>query len=215
MEADFAAVMQELSVQAAGTEDTRVASGISVLISGMHSLGQRLEALEETVMRKFEAAQFQRIEQQLTAIRDTESVNHKLFDSLHAELNSYRDNFVRDSLQKPVIRDLLLLFDDLSRVVAEAEVPPQLRQNLENVLHFVIEIFHRLEVTEMEQHDTVDRALHKVVSMETTDVPEENGRIVTRLRRGFLWQGKILRPEEVIAKRFAAPSVAAPAGGEA
>ena len=37
------------------------------------------------------------LEEQLAAIRDTEKVNQKLFDSLHQELVSYRDNFVRDS----------------------------------------------------------------------------------------------------------------------
>ena len=50
----------------------------------------------------------------MSAIRESETVNQKLFDSLHEELISYRDNFVRDSLQKPFIRDLLVLFDDLS-----------------------------------------------------------------------------------------------------
>ena len=207
IEADFAAVMQDLAVEAAGAEDARIASGISVLISGMHALGQRLEALEETVVLKFEAAQFQKIEQQLAAIRETESVNQKLFDSLHTELISYRDNFVRDSLQKPVIRDLVVLFDDLSKICAQAEAP-QLRTNLENLLHFLVEIFHRLEVTEIESHEMVDRTLHKVVGMEETDAPEENGRIVSRLKKGFLWQGKVLRPEEVVVRRFSAPAAA-------
>ncbi len=205
VETDFAAMMQELSLQAADKGDDRVASGISVLISGIHSLSQRLEALEETVVRKLEATQFQRIEQQLTAIRDTESVNQKLFDSLHSELISYRDNFVRDALQKPFIRDLLSLFDDLTKIVAQAETP-QLRENLENVLHFVIEICHRLEVTAIESSDMVDRTLQRVVSVEPTSVPEENGQIVSRGKRGFLWQGKVLRPEEVVVRRYTAPA---------
>lgn len=204
IETDFAAVMQELSVQAASKDEDRIASGISVLISGIHSLGQRLEALEETVVRKLERTQFQRIEQQLAAIRESESVNQKLFDSLHSELISYRDNFVRDALQKPFIRDLLLLFDDLSKITEQAEAP-QLRANLENVLHFVIEICHRLEVTEVEPRDFVDRTLHRVVAVEETEEPEENNRIVARRKKGFFWQGKLLRPEEVVVRRFIAP----------
>ncbi|MGI8430949.1 MAG: nucleotide exchange factor GrpE [Chthoniobacterales bacterium] len=207
LEANFAAVMQELSVEAAGTEDARIASGISVLISGIHALGQRLEVLEETVVLKFETAQFQKIEQQLAVIRETDSVNQKLFDSLHGELISYRDNFVRDALQKPVIRDLVTLFDDLSKIYAQTE-ESQLRANLEKVLHFVIEIFHRLEVTEVETVELADRALHKVVGTEKTDSPEENGRIVTRVKKGFLWQGKVFRPEEVVVRRFTAPTAA-------
>ena len=72
-------------------------------------------------MRKFETIHFQKIEEQLSAIRDSETVNQKLFDSLHEELISYRDNFVRDSLQKPFIRDLLVLFDDLSAMAGQFE----------------------------------------------------------------------------------------------
>ncbi len=43
-----------------------------------------------------------------------ESANSKLFDALHAELKGYKDNFLFDALQKPFIRDLVSLFDDLS-----------------------------------------------------------------------------------------------------
>ncbi len=211
IETDFAAAMQQLSAQASGRDDARIASGISVLISGIHSLGQRMEALEESMVRKFESLHFAKLEQQLAAIRDSETVNQKLFDSLHQELLSYRDNFVRDSLQKPFIRDLLVLFDDLSRILAQAStateaetasMTPQLRDNLENTLHFLVEILHRLEVTEIEQIETVDRTLHRVVSVEPAGTAEEDGRIVARVKRGFLWREKVLRPEEIVVRRF-------------
>lgn len=210
-ETDFAAAMQQLSAQASGRDDARIASGISVLISGIHSLGQRMEALEESMVRKFESVHFAKIEQQLAALSDSETVNQKLFNSLHQELLSYRDNFVRDTLQKPFIRDLLVLFDDLSRILAQASanpegesapVPPQLRDNLENTLHFLVEILHRLEVTEIETLDRVDLSLHRVVSVEPAESAEEDGRIVARLKRGFLWRDKVLRPEEIVVRRF-------------
>ena len=116
---DFATAMQQLSAQASTRDDSRIASGISVLISGIHSLGQRMEALEESILQKFESLHFQKIEQQLAAIGDSETVNQKLFDSLHQELLSYRANFVRDALQKPFIRDLLNLFEIGRRSVRE------------------------------------------------------------------------------------------------
>ncbi len=211
-EIDFASAMSELSAQASGTEESRVASGISILISGIHALGQRVDALEETLVRQFEGLHFQKIEQQLAALRNSESVNQKLFDSLHEELISYRDNFVRDSLQKPFIRDLLGLFDDLTRLAAEAttnaagaganEAANHLRANVENTLHSLVEILHRLEVTEIEEQGTVDRTVHRVISVEKADSAEEDGRIVTRLKRGFIWRDKVLRPEEIVVRRF-------------
>lgn len=220
IEADFAVVMQELSAEASASvasvkgapEDAGSAYGISALISAVHSLGQRVETLEESVMRKFEALQFRKLEEQLAAIRDTEKVNQKLFDSLHEELISYRDNFVRDSLQKPFIRDLLVLFDDLSaitwqfeQVASEDEERPdklQARDNLNNMLHFLLEILHRLEVTEVEQLATVDFQVHRVIGYVAAETAEEDGRIVKRVKQGFKWHGQLLRPEEVIAQRY-------------
>lgn len=212
MEANFAAEMHELSAQALPREEARTTSGISILISAMHGLNQRMEAFEETILQRLEELSFPKLEEQLAAIRDSETVNQKLFDSLHQELISYRDNFVRDSLQKPVIRDLLVLFDDLGAIARQLEPKPdasnepapneQLRANLENARHFLLEILHRLEVKEIEPEEKVNRVLHKVIGFEPTADAAEDGLIVRRLRPGFTWQEKILRPEEVFAKKL-------------
>ena len=218
IEVNFAAIMQELSAAAAATPARSLPAeasselGISALISAVHSLGQRVETLEESVMRKFEGLQFQKLEQQLVKIRDTENVNQKLFDSLHEELISYRDNFVRDSLQKPFIRDLLILFDDMSAIAWQFEQAAseeegrsdkvQARDNLNNMLHFLIEILHRLEVTEIEQLAVVDLNVHRVIGYVAADSAEDDGRIVRRVKYGFKWHDRLLRPEEVIAQRF-------------
>src|SRR5436309_13540735 len=92
---DFAAAMQELSAQAdplSGTAQLAVSADFSILLSAVHSLGQRIEALEESVFRKSETLPFASIQSQLSALRDRDAVNQKLFDSLHDEVLSYRDN---------------------------------------------------------------------------------------------------------------------------
>lgn len=212
-ETDFATAMQQLSVRAAGEDsrrDAQLTAGIATMISAIHSLGQRVESLEESVVRKFEAIHFHRLEEQVAAIRESETVNQKLFDSLHEELISYRDNFVRDALQKPVIRELIVLFDTLSGILAQLdsaaeksdEICAQARENIRNALHFLIEILHRLEVTEIEPIEKVDRKLHRVLSVEPASAADEDGLIVRRMKRGFLWRETVVRPEEVVARRF-------------
>jgi molecular chaperone GrpE (heat shock protein) len=125
----------------------------------------------------------------------------------------YRDNFLHESLQKPFIRDLVILFDDLSAILAQLQSAVESgegkrsplgrwRDNLENAMHSLTEILHRMEVSEIEPKETVDRALHKVISFEPADFAEEDGQIVMRVKRGFLWRDQVLRPEEVVAKRF-------------
>lgn len=180
-----------------------------------NSLADRIRELATSMQKTSDlnlVQQFQKVDEQLSAIRSTESVNQRLFDSLHDELLKYRDNFLHESLQKPFIHDLLHLFDDLTALSAQlrnaseekgkrAHVA-QWRDNLENAVHSLTEILHRFEVHEIEPREIVDRTVHRVLSYEPADFSEEDGRIVMRLKRGFLWREKLIRPEEVIAKRF-------------
>lgn len=233
---EFATVMQQLSAEASKGIPPGVKKSVPVqadrddevaeLRSELRSLNDRLNDFEETLGQKLEAltalvrgsvkpapdftAQFQKIEEQLTAIRSSETVNQRLFDSLHDEMLAYRDNFLHESLQKPFIHDLVHLFDDLTSLSdqlrnagGEARGSTSLwRDNLENGIHSLVEILHRFEVKEIEPKESVDRSLHKVVSYEPADFLEEDGHIVMRVRRGFFWRGKLIRPEEVIAKRY-------------
>jgi molecular chaperone GrpE (heat shock protein) len=233
----FATAMQQLSAEAERALPivTESELGSTVRVKESTEIGKQLQSfevriqrLESTFSERIEklasaislakspdlAQQYQKIEEQLSAIRSTESVNHKLFDSLHAELLKYRDNFIHESLQKPFIHDLVVLYDDLVAVAQQLRSASeerggkrghlaQWRDNLENAIHSLVEILHRFEVREIEVKERVDRSYHKVLSYEPADFPEEDGCIVMRVKRGFVWRGTLLRPEEVIAKRFA------------
>ena len=194
----------------AGEIDDRLANIENLLAAGFEKLARAPAVAPESGVVP---AQLRKIDEHLTALRNTESVNHRLFNTLHQELKTYRDNFMRDSLQKPFIRDLIILHDDLSSLSGQMQnagssgdaTPAKVSQwseNLENTLHSLIEILHRLEVKEIKPAETVDLTLHRVVSYEPADFAEEDGRIIMRLRRGFRWRDQVLRPEEVVAKRF-------------
>src|SRR3954465_14171714 len=225
---EFATAMQQLSAEAKKTlvPPPRPNRPVETAAPTSEVADARLQDLEKTLSRKIDdlaravtqsksndlGPRLQQIEEELAAIRNTETVNQRLFDSLHEELFKYRDNFVHESLQKPFIHDLVHLFDDLSGLVTQLPTnaqehkkrgqATQWRDNLDNAIHSLVEILHRLEVTEIEPHEKLDRTLHRVVSFEPADYPEEDGRIVMRLKRGFLWRGAVIRPEEVIAKRY-------------
>ncbi len=234
IEDEFASTMQQLSAEAAKSfsgdtpqgQTAKLSEQMGQMIQEFRTLGSRVQNLEITLQKRFQAIsdsmprteafdfgpQLTKMEDQISAIRNTESVNQRLFDTLHEELINYRDNFLRESLQKPFIRDLIVLFDDLTGLLGQLETAAKResdggsvslwRNNLENAIHSIVEILHRLEVSEIEQKEKVDRTYHRVVTFEPADFAEEDGRIVMRIRRGFLWRGKVLRPEEVIAKRF-------------
>ncbi len=228
---EFTAAMQQLSAEAEKTlPPTGLAKGGSDADAAhfqrqVEGLASRFEKFEQSISKKLDqlanlakknepadlTGRFAKIEEQLEAIQSSETVNHRLFDSLHSELLTYRDNFLHESLQKPFIHDLVHLYDDLTGLsdqlkTAASESPGmsalRWRDNLENAIHSLVEILHRFEVKEIEPKEKVDRGIHKVLSFEPADYPEEEGRIIMRVRRGFVWRGKLIRPEEVIAKRF-------------
>jgi molecular chaperone GrpE (heat shock protein) len=225
---EFASAMQQLSAEAEktlpdnGWHDEQSAEQFARILEEFRSLNGRMTSFEKTVLGRLEklentekddfAEQFRKMDEHMAALRNTESVNQRLFDSLHDEMIRYRDNFLHESLQKPFIRDLVILFDDLSRILSQLQSAvdgdnkrgplTQWRDNLENAIHSLTEILHRMEVSEIEPKDIVDRALHKVISFEPADFAEEDGQIVMRVKRGFLWRDQVLRPEEVVAKRF-------------
>ncbi len=221
---EFAAVMQQLSAEAAKSV------GPAPYANGAWGAEERsapdienlLKTFEQSVMGKLDSIsqpsaeltkRFEKIEEQLAALRSTDNVTQQLFDSLHAELRKYRDNFLHESLQKPFIHDLVILYDDLNSLSSQLRTAAddkggkrghiaQWRDNLDNAVHSLVEILHRFEVHEIEPKEFVDRSFHKVISYEPADFAEEDGRVMMRVRRGFVWRGKVVRPEEVIAKRF-------------
>lgn len=214
-EQDFTVAMQQLSAEA---EKALPSSETIVKDASLSAdpvdVAESVQALEKALLGRLE--QFAgEIDKQLALIRNTESVNQQLFDSLHAELLKYRDNFLHESLQKPFIHDLVYLYDHLNGLCEQLSTAAQekgekgkrspvsqWRDNLENAIDSLLEILHRFEVREIEPRERVDRAYHRVTSFEPADFPEEDGTIVMRVKRGFVWRGKLIRPEEVIAKRF-------------
>jgi molecular chaperone GrpE (heat shock protein) len=227
---EFAAAMQQLSAEAKQPVPPKEAEqperlpDAGELAREFRALNAHVQSVETALSKQIEqlaamiplsesvdlAEHFQKIDEQLVAIRTSEGVNQRLYDSLHEELLKYRDNFLHESLQKPFIHDLMLLFDDLSGLSEQLRIAAtgqrdnvaQWRDNLENAIHSLVEIFHRLDVKEIEPKEIVDRAIHRVVSYEPADFGEEDGRIVMRVKRGFSWRGNVIRAEEVIAKRF-------------
>lgn len=226
---EFASAMQQLSAEAEKTlpdgasEEGNSGEQFAQILEEFRSLNGRMTSFEKTVLSRLEklesteksdlAEQLRKMDEHMVALRNTETVNQRLFDSLHEELIKYRDNFLHESLQKPFIRDLVILFDDLSGLLTQLETAGdasggkrgalgQWRDNLENAIHSLTEILHRMEVSEIEPREKVDRSLHRVVSFEPADFPEEDGQIVMRVKRGFQWRDQVLRPEEVVAKRF-------------
>ena len=169
------------------------------------------------------------IREEMARLGSVESANQKLFDALHAELKGYKDSFLFDALQKPFVRDLVSLFDDLREVHSgmlrrlestrstdangdgpiseETSFLKDTAGNVENQIHHMIEVFLRMEViiSETRGGAPLDKKAHRVVSFEPAAHPGDDGIVHRSVKPGFLWRDRLIRPEEVVVRRWTAP----------
>ena len=149
-------------------------------------------------------------------------VNQRMFDALHEELKGYKESFFMESVHKPIIRNLIALYDDIAATHAQMQAAtagamdqPEttlgafreslktMTTNLEHNCEFILEVLARLEVTAMpEGSEKHDRSTQRAVAVEPASDPGSDGEIARTTKRGFLWRDRVFRPEEVVLKRW-------------
>lgn len=166
------------------------------------------------------------------ALEQKQSVSRSMFEALHSELKSYKDGFLLESVLRPVIRDMISIYDDLAEVHRQLALTLTVHEKrgdltggalilFENVLapvsHLehscdsIIEVLERLEVTMIPTNTgKLDKRNQRAVSLEIVDAPEQDQQVVKVVKRGFQWKDRIIRPEEVVIKKWKDASTAAP-----
>jgi molecular chaperone GrpE len=129
-------------------------------------------------------------------------------DSLHNELQAYRAG-LHFKILRPVILDLISMHDDLSRMIegiphTEDGMVPAARV-LKNLASFQVTIEESLQRNGVEPYslesDTFVSGKQRVLqAVETTDSSLDK-QIERRVRKGFEYEEKILRPELVTTYR--------------
>jgi molecular chaperone GrpE (heat shock protein) len=187
--------------------------GLESLMRTQSAQAQTLERMERT-MGSFGGVTAA-LGEARTAVEQRNVVNRAMFDALHGELKGYKDDFMLDAAVRPVVRDLITLYDDNQEILRQvraaiAEDPhgssallDHLSQNLEHHGHYIREVLERMEVRPLEPHTgTLDKRNQRVVAREPADSEEEDLQIVRSVRPGFLWRGKVVRPEEVVIRKW-------------
>jgi molecular chaperone GrpE len=235
--ADFAENMRALADEAQKhMEDGNYRKAPPTLLQMLRPLVLGLEAVsrattENTMMlSRLESASHhhEALPRMISEIQDKvdgrNTVNQQIFDALHGELKGYKDAFILEALQKPLVRDLITLYDDLIQIHHQMVVFQQALEsmprggdanqtvcshlgtvgmNLDHVVHLLLEIMARMELTPVESHTgKLDKTLQRAVSVEPAENPEEDSNVLASLKQGFLWRDRIIRPEEVVVKKW-------------
>jgi molecular chaperone GrpE (heat shock protein) len=158
------------------------------------------------------------------ALEQRSVVNRAMFEALHAELKTYKDAFLLEAVLRPVIRDIISLYDaisDIHRQLALALSAQEQRGNLagsalvlfENVAaptnqlehnrDSILEVLERLDVTIVPMGaGKLDKQTQRAISIEFTEDPDQDHDVVKVLKRGFLWKDRVIRAEEVVIKKW-------------
>lgn len=143
----------------------------------------------------------------------------KMFDTMYKEMRPFKDKSLRESYQKPIVLNLIQLYDAFSALecrfenimqkvsnVESTEFLPKLEQFKKELGDFQFELeeaLYRIDVTLYEEElETLDKKLHKTLDVKETDDPGQNLKVVEVHKKGFKWHDIVLRREEVTIYRF-------------
>lgn len=189
------------AISRATVENTQSVSRIEQTVAGA---GDALQKLPEIVSELHEL------------VERKDALSRQMFDALHEELRSYKDGFLLDSIHRPMIRDLITLFDDLTEIHRQmqsaageqagegvGERLKSIEMHLSHNLDFVLEVLARFEVTKLPAGTgKLDKKTQRAVTLEGTEDPDEDLSIIRSVRCGFLWKDRVVRPEEVVVKKW-------------
>lgn len=141
-----------------------------------------------------------------TKVKYDESKERQI-DRLYQELQVYREGLYFKIL-RPIFMDLIAVYDDLGKLVEGlpvSELEPaaaQMHENLRSFRESVEDILARNGVEPYHlEGDTYVPARQRVVQIiETTDL-EQDKKIARRVRKGFAYDDRVLRPELIATYR--------------
>ena len=192
-------------------------AGMDSLMRSQSEQSEALQRLEKTLVVQAEIPEV--IQEAKHSLDQRNVVNRAMFDALHAELKRYKDDFHSETVLRPVVRDLLSLYDDARELhrqacrgsmdcsadgeTVESGVLKTLEKNLEHHIHYVLEVLERMEVRILPpQVGKLDKWNQKVVAREPATREEDDLQVIRSVRPAFSWRDRLFRPEEVVVLKW-------------
>lgn len=126
------------------------------------------------------------------------------FDRLYVELETYKNNSAFEQV-RPLFMDLILMFDRISNLTEDAvkRDDKYCANALKTVTDELIEIMYRRDIDLITSiQEVFDATTQRAIGVERIESEEENNKIAKIVRKGFRCGERLLRPEEVIVKKY-------------
>ncbi|MEZ5549037.1 MAG: nucleotide exchange factor GrpE [Pseudomonadales bacterium] len=132
----------------------------------------------------------------------SDAVKEKAFDRLYAELEEAKQDREFEQF-RPFFTDLILLFDRLEHLSNEPLETQESSSIVVSIRDELLEILSRRRVDLIPPNEHFDPAFQNALGVEGTNDEAENNRIARVVRRGFRYNSRVIRHEEVFVYRFA------------
>ncbi len=138
---------------------------------------------------------------------------NKIIDDLHRNLQDFREGLVKKYIHR-IIMDIIKVVDDMRKFTihyknqADTDAPTdekteKLLKYIENTASDLEDLFSWEGVVPFScEGDVFDPARQRVLKKIDTDDPEKDKIVAERLRPGYEWDGKVVRPEMVSAYAY-------------
>lgn len=170
---------------AEGESEAQVTPDVAVAID---SLDKRMDSIHSDLISKITA----------------DDKLQTAFDKLYEEMTQYKENFLFQA-QKPLLVDLILLHDQMQTAMDNVE-DETAKGQMDFVCEQLLEVLYRRDVEPMEfdPEAKFDREQMKAIKRVSTDDESQDKKIDRLVRTGFAWNERVLRPHEVVVKRYQA-----------
>lgn len=175
---------EDVHTEANSTADVDIARSVQLLLTEMQSLKEDFD----------------------TKVKYDES-KERLIDSLHQELQAYREG-LHFKILRPIFIDLIAMHDDLGKLIQNATteepdlISNRTAKNLESFQDTIEEILRRngVETFSLNGDAFLPNKQRAIQAIDTID-PALDKQVARKVRKGFEYDGRVLRPELVVTYR--------------
>lgn len=127
-----------------------------------------------------------------------------IIDRLHKENQAFKEDLYK-KLLKPLLMEIIMLYDDYSRLSHQYAAMPSEDETCKKMLHHfgmihqdLEDILYKYGVEAFEvAGETLDASRQKVIQTVPAADASLDKTLCQRLKKGFEWEGTLLRPEHI------------------
>lgn len=135
-----------------------------------------------------------------------DEVKEKQFEVMMNELERYKSNFIFNAVQKRLFIEIIEISDKVADImkVANAEGSKEdLIKHIESLRKQFDQLFINQGIEKIvSKSDLFDGQVQEATDAVSTNVKEENQKVVEVLKEGYRFDQKLIRPQKVVVKKY-------------